>query len=102
MPIHPNEGETVTEGLEGSIERAEDRWKAGWETGPTRLRWTSLPPQIGDRAPDAVLPDHEGTARNLSASWANGPVLILFWRHFGCSCGMDRASRLRAELNEYR
>ena len=81
---------------------AEARWKAGWETGPTRLRWTSLPPQLGDLAPGAILPDHEGRPTSLSALWSDRPVLLLFWRHFGCSCGMDRAARLRAELADYR
>jgi peroxiredoxin len=81
---------------------AEERWKAAWTSGPTRLRWTSLPPQAGDAAPDAVLPDHEGRRAHLSSMWAERPLLVLFWRHFGCSCGMDRAARLRAELADYR
>jgi len=92
--------------LSGNIDEltadAEQRWKAGWEAGPTRLRWATLPPQVGDPAPDAILPDHEGTPTTLSALWADQPVLFLFWRHFGCSCGMDRAARLRGELADYR
>jgi len=88
----------VPEPVEELIEAAERRWQAGWETGPTRLRWTSLPPQPGDPAPDATLPDHDGQPVRLSALWADRPLLLLFWRHFGCSCGMDRASRLRDEL----
>ena len=92
----------MSEDVEQLIEAAEDRWKAGWEAGPTRLRWTSLPPQAGDPAPDATLSDHEGTDVALSSLWADRPLLILFWRHFGCSCGMDRAARLRTELPDYR
>ena len=92
----------MSEDVEQLIEAAEDRWKTGWEAGPTRLRWTTLPPQVGDRAPDATLPDHEGRDVALSALWADRPLLILFWRHFGCSCGMDRAARLRTELADYR
>ena len=38
----------------------------------------------------------------LSSAWADGPALLLFWRHFGCSCGRDRAARLIAELPAYR
>ena len=76
--------------------------RTGWEAGPTRLRWTTLPPQVGDPAPDATLPDHEGRDVALSSLWADRPLLVLFWRHFGCSCGMDRAARLRAELADYR
>ena len=87
--------------IDNLIQAAEDRWKALWEAGPTRLRWTTLPPQVGEPAPDAVLPDHNGVPVRLSSLWGEGPVLILFWRHFGCSCGMDRAARLRAELADY-
>jgi len=84
------------------IEAAEARWKSGWASGPTRLRWGSLPPQPGDLAPDALLPDHDGRSVRLSSLWVERPMLVLFWRHFGCSCGMDRAARLRAELADYR
>jgi peroxiredoxin len=96
------EGTPLSERVDELIEAAEERWKAGWDTGPTRLRWTSLPPQIGDPAPDAVLPNHEDTPTSLSTLWTERPVLLLFWRHFGCSCGMDRAARLKAELADYR
>ena len=92
----------MSEDVEQLIEAAEDRWKTGWEAGPTRLRWTTLPPQVGDPAPDATLPDHEGRDVALSSLWADRPLLVLFWRHFGCSCGMDRAARLRTELPDYR
>ncbi len=88
--------------IETVIAAAEDRWKIRWETGPTRLRWTSLPPQIGDPAPDATLPDHEGSPVQLASLWHKRPLLLLFWRHYGCSCGMDRATRLHAELASYR
>jgi peroxiredoxin len=92
----------MTQPVDELIEAAEQRWKAGWETGPTRLRWTSLPPQAGDPAPEATLPDHHGRPTALSSLWAERPALLLFWRHFGCSCGMDRAERLRTELPDYR
>lgn len=92
----------MTGSIDELTDAAETRWKVGWAAGPTRLRWTTLPPQVGDLAPDAVLSDHEGTATSLFSSWGERPVLLLFWRHFGCSCGMDRAARLRAELADYR
>jgi peroxiredoxin len=92
----------MSEDVERLIETAEERWKAGWEAGPSRLRWTSLPPQPGDPAPDHSLPDHGGREVRLSSLWAERPLLVLFWRHFGCSCGMDRAGRLREELADYR
>lgn len=92
----------MAERMDQLVEAAEARWKAGWASGPTRLRWASLPPQLGDHAPDAVLPDHQGGWVRLSSRWSKSPTLVLFWRHFGCSCGMDRAGRLRAELAGYR
>ena len=88
--------------VEDLIVAAEDRWKAAWAAGPQRTRWTSLPPQLGDQAPDAELIGMDGRQVRLATTWAAGPALILFWRHFGCSCGMDRAARLKAELGEYR
>jgi len=84
------------------IAAAEDRWKAAWAAGPTRLRWNALPPQPGDAAPDDHLTDHDGRPVRLSSRWASQPLLLLFWRHFGCSCGMDRAARLREEIAGYR
>lgn len=92
----------MTNQIDDMIAAAEQRWAHRWAAGPTRLRWTSLPPQIGDLAPDASLPDHAGAPTVLSDLWRARPLLILFWRHFGCSCGMDRAERLRVELADYR
>lgn len=82
------------EPIDARTDAAEARWRAGWATGPTRLRWTAQPVQVGDQAPDASLPDHEGWSTTLSGRWRERPLLVLFWRHFGCSCGMDRAARL--------
>jgi len=61
-----------------------------------------MPPQTGDAAPDATLADHGDNALLLSSLWERRPLLLLFWRHFGCSCGIDRAARLREELEGYR
>lgn len=77
-------------------------WLDHWHAGPTRRRWTELPPQVGDPAPDLeLLEARSGQPLRLSQLWANGPVLLLFWRHFGCSCGRDRAERLRREHPDY-
>ena len=88
--------------VEDLIAAAEDRWKAAWRQGPTRLRWDTVPVQVGDPAPTATHPDHEGRRFDLGSAWAAGPALILFWRHFGCSCGMDRARRLRDDVADLR
>jgi peroxiredoxin len=77
-------------------------WLEHWRIGPTRQRWTELPPQRGDLAPDIeLLEARSGESMPLSRLWADGPALLLFWRHFGCSCGRDRASRLRNEYADY-
>lgn len=87
---------------EHPLDAADEEWSAGWLAGPTELRWTSLPPQIGDPAPEAELDAADGSRVRLSSLWTGRPALLMFWRHFGCSCGMDRASRLREEYDAYR
>lgn len=79
-------------------EAAEAEWLTAWLAGPKRTRWTSLPPQIGDLAPDVELPDAAGRVRRLSEWWSTGPVHLVFLRHFGCSCLAERWDRLRDEL----
>jgi hypothetical protein len=39
--------------------------------------------QIGDTAPDLVLPDHLGQRMKLSERWTIRPLVLLFLRHFG-------------------
>jgi hypothetical protein len=57
---------------------------------------------FGMPAPDLTLPDETGTPRRLSEFWTAAPALVMFWRHFGCSCGVARAERLIAEIDAYR
>jgi peroxiredoxin len=77
-------------------------WLEHWRSGPTRQRWIELPPQRDDPAPDVeLLEARSGERVQLSGLWADGPALLLFWRHFGCSCGRDRAQRLRREYDDY-
>ncbi|HET7473333.1 MAG TPA: peroxiredoxin-like family protein [Candidatus Limnocylindrales bacterium] len=86
----------------GETEAAIREWLEHWATGPTRTRWTELPPQAGDGAPSRTLVDaRSGAAVDLSSTWTDQPGLLLFWRHFGCSCGRDRAARLRDEHDAY-
>jgi peroxiredoxin len=82
--------------------RAEARWLESWLEGPTRTRATKVPPQIGDNAPDAKLADTTGRARNLSEFWSDGPLLLLFLRHFGCSCLAERWEKLQNEVQSFR
>ena len=77
-------------------------WLDHWRAGPTRRRWTELPPQVGDLAPDLeLLEARTGERTPLARLWADGPALLVFWRHFGCSCGRDRAARLLREVADY-
>lgn len=70
--------------------------------GPTRTKLDRIPPQIGDPAPDATLPDTSGVLRSLSEFWKEGPLLLLFLRHFGCSCLAERWEKLQNEVQEFK
>jgi len=87
--------------LEQREKDAEQRWLASWLAGPTRTRYEALPVQAGDPAPDLELPDSTGQRRHLSEFWAHGPALLIFMRHFGCSCLMERWEVLRRELEDF-
>lgn len=84
------------------VDQAETEFLETWQAGPKVTRWNSAPVQPGDSAPPFVLPDQTGTAVSLGKLVANGPLLLIFWRHFGCGCGFERAARLHAELDDYR
>jgi peroxiredoxin len=91
----------VDERLQAQIEAAEKRWLRGWSQGPLRTRWTSPPLQAGDLAPSFDFPDSAGRTVSLRSFWSDRPLLLIFWRHFGCSCGIVRARRLREEHPRY-
>jgi peroxiredoxin len=78
---------------------AESEWLVKWSDGPREEASRLLRP--GAAAPDLALFDQEGSVRNLAEFWKDGPALIIFWRHFGCSCGTVRAERLIAEYSSY-
>jgi peroxiredoxin len=86
--------------LEQLRSEAEQRWLDLFTAGPSEAEGTGL--RSGTRAPELELPDHTGRLRNLAEFWSHGPALIMFWRHFGCGCGVERAARLRAEYDGYR
>lgn len=91
----------MTAELERLIDKAEDEWIGYWKEGPTRTRWSKLPPQVGDPATDFEILDANGRMQNLSSFWSDRPALILFWRQYGCGCGVDRAKRLQQEYDDY-
>lgn len=78
---------------------AEEEWLKGWTSGPTEPEGYGLPK--GAPAPVLVLADHNGDDRSLAEFWRDSPALVMFWRHFGCSCGVDRAKRLLDEYPAY-
>jgi peroxiredoxin len=80
---------------------AEQEWFEGWEKGPNKTRWTELPLQVEDPAPDFELLDSNRKIVKLSQLWQDKPLLLMFWRHYGCSCGVDRAKRLNDEFSDY-
>lgn len=80
---------------------AEQEWLQAWLFGPSRTRYSTLPPQIGDAAPDLELPDASGAKRQLSEFWRGKPALVLFLRHFGCSCLAERWDRLKEEIPSF-
>jgi peroxiredoxin len=87
--------------IDSSFESAEKEWFVRYQRGPTRTRLTKIPVQEGDSAPDFRLKDYDGRNRKLSEFWKEKPGLLLFWRQFGCGCGIGRAERLRKEHREF-
>lgn len=87
--------------LESQIQAAEQECLDIWKRGPTRLSWSKLPPQVGDQAPNIALADSSGKTVDLSDYWRERPALLMFWRHYGCGCGLDRASQLQNEYGDY-
>ena len=85
--------------LEDLSTAAETEWLEKWTAGPTRSLGALIAP--GTAAPDLVLPDHAGQPVRLSGLWSEAPALLMFWRHFGCTCGVERAKRLAAEHDAY-
>ena len=79
---------------------AEAEWLEKWTTGPTEDLGSLAAP--GTTALNLSLPDDAGATRRLADFWGDGPALLMFWRHFGCSCGVERAQRLVAEYDSYR
>lgn len=83
------------------IANAEHEWLKEWKQGPMRLRWTELPLQAGDVAPDIELEDTSGGTVYLSSFWHKKPTVVIFLRHFGCSCAFNRTERLKMEYAAY-
>jgi peroxiredoxin len=96
-----SEGSAQQLPIEEQVAQAEQEWLDHWRRGPSRTRWTKLPPQVGEPAPNLVLLDMTGKPIHLRDCWRERPALLLFWRHYGCSCGVERAERLREEYADF-
>lgn len=93
----PNDPRMTHPTLRPIFEAGEQRWLERWRVGPTRRTWPGTPLQVGDLAPDLTLLDSSGVPVQLSKLWEQGPALMLFWRHWGCECGIDRIPKLRED-----
>ncbi|OLB70940.1 hypothetical protein AUI06_05230 [archaeon 13_2_20CM_2_52_21] len=91
----------MSKSLSSSIDAAEKEWLASWKRGPTLLRWARVPIQTGDKAPEVRVLDYSGRIINLRDSWKDRPALLVFWRHYGCGCGLERGKRLQQEYNDF-
>jgi len=88
--------------IEDQVKSAEQEWLEAWKRGPQRLRWSKIPLQVGDQAPDFTLPSFDAEMLRLSSFWSEKPALILFWRHYGCGCGIDRAGMLQKDYKVFK
>ena len=84
--------------LEALTAAAKQRWLEEWVAGP-REQTRLLEP--GTAAPDFELVDDTGLTLRLSSFWRSGPALVMFWRHFGCGCGIGRAAGLVEQADAY-
>lgn len=100
--LHPKPGESKDmSDLDQIVNDAEKEFIRLWQEGPKHTGWETLPVQSGDQAPSFSLPDQHGRETTLESLLGVDPLLLIFWRHFGCGCGFDRARRLREELDGY-
>ena len=62
--------------LSEQIADAEREWLDLWQRGPTRTRWTRIPVQVGDPAPNLELLDFDGQSRRLSGFWEDRKSVV--------------------------
>lgn len=59
-------------------------------------------PQIGDPAPDVTVRREDGSPIALSHLWQNGPVVLVFLRHLGCTFCREHIAQLRQDEARFR
>jgi hypothetical protein len=55
----------------------------GHMLGTSKRRQETHPPARADELADIVLPDHEGDEVRLGDLWREGPVALVWLRHYG-------------------
>ncbi len=85
--------------LQKQHKAASNEWLDHWKNGPKITRWQQLPVQVGDLAPNFTLQNSKGQQVSLEDYWSERPTLLIFWRHYGCGCGVKRAERLSEEYD---
>jgi peroxiredoxin len=90
----------MEEPLREQLGKAERKWLELWKRGPQRTAWSAVPLQAGDAAPSLWMRDQRGNSIELASLWRNRPALLVFWRHFGCGAGFQRAQALRESWDE--
>jgi peroxiredoxin len=73
---------------------AHQRWREAWQAGPRPKPESAPRPTVGQGAPDLLLDGLDGRPHRLSEAWERQPVLVIFLRHFGCSCTWRRLDAL--------
>jgi hypothetical protein len=51
--------------------------------GTAKERQHTKPPQMADALADIVLPDQDGNEVRLGDLWRDGPVALVWLRHYG-------------------
>jgi hypothetical protein len=51
--------------------------------GASRSRKQTSPPQTADGLADIVLADHDGEPVRLGDLWRDGPLVLVWLRHYG-------------------
>jgi peroxiredoxin len=59
-------------------------------------------PEVGDRAPDALLVDLDRRDVRLSSLWSERPAVLVFLRYFGCPFCQTQVVTLRNEHDRIR
>jgi peroxiredoxin len=76
---------------------AHQRWREAWQAGPRLLPEAASGPAVGEEAPDLLLDGLDGRPYRLSEAWERQQALVIFLRHFGCSCTWRRLDALAEE-----